>query len=146
MPWKDVAVDFQGPIHTGVYLLVMVCKQSRWAEVEFTTPTSATVVIRKMDNTFASLGIPVSVSSDNGPLFNGIDFSDFSKHLGFHHERKTLLNLQANADVEQFINLLKLLHKGSSYSVIVRVRAVPKRTAAGDRHPDNPSGSHLRVK
>ena len=28
-PWKDVAVDFWGPIHTGEYLLVTVCKQSR---------------------------------------------------------------------------------------------------------------------
>lgn len=69
-PWKEVAVDFWGPIHTGEYLLVTVCKQSRWAEVEFVTSTSARAVIPKMDKTFASLGIPVSVSSDNGPPFN----------------------------------------------------------------------------
>jgi len=30
----------------------------------------------------------------------------------------------------------------SSYSVIVRVSAVLKRTVAGDRRLDNPSGSH----
>ena len=40
-PWKDVAVDFWGPIHTGEHLLVIVCKQSRWAEVEFAISTSA---------------------------------------------------------------------------------------------------------
>ena len=68
-PWKDVAVDFWGPIHTGEYLLVTVCKQSRRAEVEFVTTTSARAVIPNMDKTFASLGIPVSVSSDNGPPF-----------------------------------------------------------------------------
>ena len=28
-PWKDVAVDFWSPSHTGEYLLVKVCKQSR---------------------------------------------------------------------------------------------------------------------
>ena len=56
-----------------------MCKQSRWAEVEFVTSTSARAVIPKMDKTFASLGIPVSVSSDNGPPFNSQDFSDFSK-------------------------------------------------------------------
>lgn len=60
-PWKEVAVDFWGPIHTGEYLLVTVCKQSRWAEVEFATSTSARAVIPKMDKIFASLGIPVSV-------------------------------------------------------------------------------------
>ena len=32
-PWKEVAVDFWGPINTGEYLLVTVCKQSRWAEI-----------------------------------------------------------------------------------------------------------------
>jgi len=69
-PWKNVAVGFWGPIHTGEYLLVTVCKQSTWAEVEFVTSTSARVVIPKMDKTFASLGIPVSASSDNGPPFN----------------------------------------------------------------------------
>lgn len=58
-PWKEVVVDFWGPIHTGEYLLVTVCKQSRWAEVEFVTSTSARAVIPKMDKTFASLGIPV---------------------------------------------------------------------------------------
>ena len=73
-PWKEVAVDFWGPIHTGEYLLVTVCKQSRWAEVEFITSTSARAVILKMDKTFTSLGIPVSVSSDNGPPFNSQDF------------------------------------------------------------------------
>ena len=75
-PWKEVAVDFWGPIHTGEYLLVTVCKQSRWAEVEFVTSTSTRAVILKMDKTFASLGIPVSVGSDNGPPLNGQDFRD----------------------------------------------------------------------
>jgi len=85
-PWKYVAVDFWGPIHAGEYLLVAVCKQSRWEEVEFVTSNSARAVIVKMDKTFALLGIPVSVSSDNGPPFNSQDFSDFSKYLGFCHE------------------------------------------------------------
>ena len=41
-----------------------------------------------------------SVSSDNGSPFNGQDFSDFSKYLGFLHQQKTPLNLEANAEVE----------------------------------------------
>ena len=76
-PWKEVAVDFWGPINTGEYLLGTVCKQSRWAEIEFVTSTSARAVILRMDKTFALLGIPVSVSSDNGPPFNSQDFRHF---------------------------------------------------------------------
>lgn len=104
-------MDFWGPIHTGEYLLVTICKQSRWAEVQFVTSTSARAVIPKLDKTFASLGIPVSVSSDNGPPFNGKDFSDFSQYLGFRHEWKTPLNPQANAEAEQFMRILKKLYQ-----------------------------------
>ena len=76
--------------------------------VEFVTSTNARVVIPKMDKTFALLGIPVLVSSNNGPLFNGKDFSDSSKYLGLHYEQKTPLNQQANAEVERFTRILKL--------------------------------------
>ena len=89
---KKVVVDFWDPIHTGEYLLVKVCKQYRWVEVEFVTSMCARAVTPKMDKTLTSLGNPVSVSSDSGPPFNGKDFSDFSKYLCFRHERKTLLN------------------------------------------------------
>ena len=44
-----------GP-HTGEYLLVTVCKQSRWAEVEFGTFTSTRAVIPKMDKTLCLIG------------------------------------------------------------------------------------------
>ena len=136
-PWKDVAVDFWDPIHTGEYLLVTVCKQSRWAEVEFVTSTSARAVTPKVDKTFASLGIPVSVSSDNGPPFNSQDFSDFSKYYGFRHEQKTPLNPQANAEAEQFMRVLKKLYQisrltGSNFKQVYRFlranRATPHCT------------------
>ncbi|PFX34758.1 Retrovirus-related Pol polyprotein [Stylophora pistillata] len=110
-PWKEVALDFWGPIHTGEYLLVMVCKQSRWAEVELVTSTSARAVIPKMVKTFASLGIPVSVSSDNGPPLSSQYFGDFSKYLGFRHERKTPLIPQVNVEAEQFMRVLKKLYQ-----------------------------------
>ena len=110
-PWKEVAMDFWCPIHTGEYFVVTVCKQSRWAEVKFVTSTSARVVIPKLNKTFALLGIPVSVSSDNGPSFNGKDFRDFSKYLGSRHERKTPLNPQANWGAEQFMRIVKKLYQ-----------------------------------
>ena len=37
--------------------------------------------------------------------------SDFSKYLGFRHEGKTLLNLQANAEAEQFMRVLTKLYQ-----------------------------------
>ena len=67
--------------------------------------SSARAVIPRIDKPFVSLGIPFSVSSDNGPMFNSQDFRD----LGFRHERKTTLNLEANVEAEQFIRVLKKL-------------------------------------
>ena len=64
-----------------------------------------------MDKTVASLGVPVSVSSDSGPPFNSQDFGDLSKYLGFRHEQKTPLNPQANAEAEQFLRVLKKLYQ-----------------------------------
>jgi len=49
--------------------------------------------------------------SDNGPPFNGNDFLNFSKYLGFKHERKTPKNPQANAEAEQFMWVLKKLYR-----------------------------------
>ena len=77
-----MAIDFWGPISIGEYLLVTLCKQFRWAEVEFVSSTNARSVIPKLDKTFASLDIPVC-GSDNAPSFHREDLSDFSKYLGF---------------------------------------------------------------
>lgn len=79
-------MDFRGPTNSGEYLLVLVCKQTRWFEVEFVSSTSAIALISKLDWIFFSLGIPVSVDSKNEPLFNGQEFKAFSKYLGFQQE------------------------------------------------------------
>ena len=49
-PWKEVAVDFWGPINTGEYLLVTVCKQSRWAEwsIIFIPPSSRVLMAESL--------------------------------------------------------------------------------------------------
>ena len=83
-PWKEVAIDFWGPISTGEYLLVVICKHSRWAEVEFVSTTSARAVLPKLDRIFSSLGIPLIVGSDNGPPFNGHDLPELQHVPGLH--------------------------------------------------------------
>lgn len=89
-PWKEVGMDLWGPTNSGEYLLVVVCKQTRW-ELEFVSSTCARAVIPKLDQIF-SLGIWMSVDSNNGPLCSWQEFQDFSKYLGFKHERKTPKN------------------------------------------------------
>ncbi|PFX21298.1 Retrovirus-related Pol polyprotein [Stylophora pistillata] len=103
--WFPVSISTRG------YLLVVICKHSRWVEVEFVSTTSVRAVVPKLDRIFSSLGIPLILGSDNGPPFNGQEFRNFSTYLGFTHEHKTPKNPQANGEAEQFMRVLKKLYR-----------------------------------
>ena len=66
-PWREVKMDFLGPLHSGEYLLAVIDCYSRYPEVEIISSTAATVVLPKLDIIFARHGIPDRVTSDNGP-------------------------------------------------------------------------------
>ena len=69
--------------------------------------TSASAVIPKLDQLFATFGTPKIVRSDNGPPFNGEEFAKFAHALGFKHRKVTPLWPRANGEVERFVKTLK---------------------------------------
>ena len=89
------------------------------------------VVVPKMDH---SLGILMSVSSDNGPPYKSQDFRDFIKYLGFRHERKTPLNPQANAEAERFMRVLRKLYQKSKLRGSTFKQEVTDLFAPTERH------------
>ena len=100
-PSKEVAIDFWRPISTGEYLLVVICKHSRWVEVEFVSTTIAT-------SSYTKDGLHILIAgSNNGSPFNGHDFLNFSRYVGFKKPK----NPQANAEAEQFTWVLKKLYR-----------------------------------
>ena len=108
-PWEEISLDFLGPLPSGEHLLVAMDDYSRFPKVEIVSSTSSKVVIPKLQM-FARQGIPHAVKSDNGPPFNGQDFNDFSKHLGFKHCRITPLWPRANGGEEHFMGpLMKVI-------------------------------------
>ena len=54
----------------------------------------------KLKKTFAYLGIPRQVTSDNGPPFNSEQFKDFAKEEGFVYHRVTPNHPRANGQVK----------------------------------------------
>ena len=80
------------------------------------------------------------VRTDNGPPFQGEDFSSFSKDLGFKHCRITPMWLQANGEVERFMDtMLKAIRtahieqkhwKQELYRFLRQYRATPHSTTA----------------
>ena len=99
-PFDEVSVDFA---HVdGQTLLLMVDDYSRFPIVEPVSSTSASAVIPKLDQLFSTFGAPRVVKSDNGPPFNGEEFTKFACVLGFKHRKVTLLWPRANGEVERF--------------------------------------------
>ena len=136
--WQDVSADFYGPLPTGEHLLVIVDEYSRYPVVEVMHSTSANSVIPVMDKIFSMLGIPRTVKTDNGPPFNGEQFSKFAAYMGFHHRKITPLWPQANATAERFMRTLgkclRVAHmenipwKQHLYTFLREYRATPHST------------------
>ncbi len=104
--WEVLNIDFYGPLPTGEYLLVVIDRYSRFPEVEIVNSTKASVIIPKLDKIFAVHGIPAIARSDNGPPFNGEDYSRYLQALGIKVEWSTPKWPQGNALVEQFMQPL----------------------------------------
>ena len=108
-----VSIDFLGIIETSNYFMVVIDDYSRFPVMETLTSISAKSVIPRLDQIFARFGIPSICRIDNGPLFNGEEFRQFSIQLGFKHRRITPLRPQANSHVERFTSPLQKAIKTS---------------------------------
>ena len=70
-----------GPFSSGKLLLVVIDRYSRYPKIEIVKSTKSSVVIPKLDKIFTVHGIPFELTSDNGPPFNGDEFSCYLKLL-----------------------------------------------------------------
>ena len=84
----------------------IVDRYSRFPEVEIVKSTKASVVIPKLDKIFATHGIPSTVKTDNGPPFNGEEYSRYLAALGITPKFSTALWPQGNAEAERFMQPL----------------------------------------
>ena len=137
-PWKEVSVDFLGPLPSGEYLFVAIDEYSRYPEVEIVSTTSAKATIPKLDAIFARQGIPEILKSDNGPPFSGHEFEQFATHLGFKHRKVTPYWPRANGSVERFnrclVKVVRTAHTENKnwrqqlYNFLRMYRATPHTT------------------
>lgn len=73
-----------GPFLGRIYI-VIVNSCSKWLKVYPSKSVTATNAIDKMTNTFAILGLPQMVISDNGPAFTSKEFENFVTRNGIHY-------------------------------------------------------------
>ena len=101
--WTDLSADFLGPLSDGSYLLVIIDEYSRFPIVEVVSSTSARAVIPIVDKVMSLLGICKTLKTDNGPPWNGSEWSSFCQYLGFKHKKITPLWPSANSLAERFM-------------------------------------------
>ena len=101
-PWQKMHADFYGPLPSGEYLLGLIDRYSSYPEVEIVRSTKASVVIPKFDKIFATHGIPLSLTTDNGPPFNSEAYRRYLLTLGISYDTATPKWPQGNAEVERF--------------------------------------------
>ena len=99
-PWEDLAIDILGPLPSGESILVIVDYYSRYFEATILRATQTNHIVTALENVFTTHGLPVSITTGNGPQFVSDEFSHFLKNEGIKHHHTTPLWPQANGAVE----------------------------------------------
>ena len=68
-PWQPLHMDFCGPFPTGE-MFVLIHSYSKFPDVEIMQSTTALSIKTRIDKIFATHGLPIKITSDNGPPFN----------------------------------------------------------------------------
>ena len=104
--WKNLSLDFYGPLPSNEHLLVLIDDFSRYPVVNRVKNITAQTVVGRLDAIFTSFGIPKLVKTDNGPPFTSGEFKNFAETLGFTHKLITPYWPQANGEVERFMRTI----------------------------------------
>lgn len=103
--FERVHVDFF--MKNSVTYLLIVDSKSKWLDVHIMQGTSASQVIEKMCKTFAIIGIPVYLVSDNGPPFSSAEFMKFLKNNGCVPLKSPPYHPESNGMAERTVHTIK---------------------------------------
>jgi hypothetical protein len=110
-PWQHVSADFKGPIGGQYYFHLLIDNYSRWPEVEIVKTTSLDKLKPALDKSLDLLGIPESITHDNGPPYNSVGWRSYAKERGFETRACTPEHPEGNAIAERFMGVLvKTVH------------------------------------
>lgn len=69
----------------GQMFLILIKSHFKWMEIHMTKSSTSLVTIEKMTSTFATLGLPEQLVTNNGPSFTSEEFRQFMQNNGVHH-------------------------------------------------------------
>ena len=110
-PWLEIQVDIFGELVIAPrehrFPTVVHDLYSKWLEICSTAQVRASDVISFLEDLFVRWGLPVSITTDNGPQFRSHDFKQWLKGHGVRHVTTPLYHPQGNAGGERFNQVIK---------------------------------------
>ena len=106
-PWEKLCADLCGPFPSGDYLFVLVDYYSRYPVVDIIRSVTTAAVINCLQKSFATHGLPLEITTDNGPQFISKEFSHYLVINNIKHHKVTPYWPSANGEVERFNRVLK---------------------------------------
>ena len=91
----------------GKMFLLIIDAHSRWLEVHMTSSSTSSATIELLRRSFATLGLPETVVSDNGTNFTSDEFARFLKKNGIRHIRTPPYHLASNGLAERAVQTFK---------------------------------------
>ncbi|UYV73303.1 K02A2.6-like [Cordylochernes scorpioides] len=127
-PWQKVGMDLF--YLNGRWYLIVCDYYSRYPEISLLQNLTAQEVISRLKSIFARHGTPDTVRSDNGPQFQkvlGSEFSKFSKEWSFKHITSSPKFPQSNGFIEAIIKNIKQSFKKEEdcYLTLQAYRTMP---------------------
>ena len=89
---------------------------------------------------FATYDTPLKIKSDNGPPFNGEEFSNFSKIHASKHQKLTPKHPPANGETENYMNQIKKTAAIAKVSQVDYKAEVMRRMMANRATPHTVTG------
>ena len=107
-PWEHVGIDLF--YISGRYYLIIVDYYSRFFEAdELGINTYTNLIIQKLKSHFSRFGIPLMITSDNGPQFTSETFKDFMRQWGIRHNTSSPNHPQSNGLAEKTVGIAKAM-------------------------------------
>ena len=105
-PWSRVHMDYAGPIG-GKILLILVDSHSKYIEAHVKSGATSAITIRKLHQSFASLGLPSCLVTDNGPAFSSSELAAYCQSNGIKHTRVSPYHPASNGLAEKAVQTVK---------------------------------------
>ena len=122
-PWTRVHIEYAGPLEGKMFLLIADA-HSKWLEAHITNTATSSATIELLRKSFATMGLPKVLVSDNATAFTSSEFTEFLKKNGIRHVRTPPYHPASNGLVERAVQTfkegLKRIKEGSLNTRVAR--------------------------